>query len=155
MKKIYYLFLAAFIVPALTFAQVPDNSICQDAVVQTLEVDGPTVSVTGSGTNAVDSLGINFPHVWEAFTISECATVTIDLCGTTVSAPSYFVQIMDECPPGETTSFINATAIDTTTCGDIVNPALTFTNLAPGTYYYPLISLTESPLDDYTMNFRS
>ena len=141
-----------------TIEDAPVNSACEDAVIQTLEIDGPTVSVTGSATNAVDTEGISQPHVWEAFTIDDCADVTIDMCGTPVEPENYFIQIVDGCPIDATSTIIDASDYDIENCdgGEIANLSLTFVALPAGTYHFPIMSTPDyTVLDEYTVNFTA
>ncbi len=125
----------------------PPNDECVDANIQSLSVPG-TVSVNGDNTGATDSEGFGFNTVWEAFTITQCADVTVDLCGTNPVFGEYVINLVDDC--AFTTVFDASAGAD---CGD-GNIALSFLGLAPGTYYYPVLesALATGP---YTVNFTA
>lgn len=125
----------------------PPNDECVDAAVQDLTVPG-SVTVNGDNTGATDSEGIGFNTVWEAFTITECADVTIDYCGTTPAFGQYFVNLVDDC--GFTTIY------DTTSTGacNDGNPLLLFSNLPAGTYHYPVLQ-SDLATGPYTITFTA
>lgn len=125
----------------------PANDECADAVIQNLSVPG-SVSVSGDNTGATDAEGFGFNTTWEAFTITDCADVTVDYCGTDPAFGEFIVNLVSDC--GITTVF------DTTSTGACAdtNVSLLFTNLAAGTYYYPVLesSFATGP---YTINFTA
>ena len=125
----------------------PPNDECADAVVQTLNVPG-TVTVTGDNTGATDSENFGFNTVWEAFTITECADVTVELCGTTPAFEEYVISLTDGCA---ITTVYDASS--GTLCADD-NVSLSFLGLQPGTYYYPVLesALATGP---YTLTFTA
>jgi hypothetical protein len=110
----------------------PVNDICDDATIQNLSAPG-SVTVTGDNTGATDNEGVGFNLVWEAFTITECANVTVDYCGTSPAFGEYITALVSDC---QFTTFFDTTA--TTSCPD-GNPSLYFEGLAAGTYYYPVV----------------
>lgn len=125
----------------------PPNDECVDAVIQDLSVPG-SVTVNGDNTGATDSEGIGFNTVWEAFSITECADVTIDYCGTTPAFGQYFINLVDDC---------NFTTIyDTTSTSSCLdgNVTLAFTSLPAGTYHFPVLqsALATGP---YTLTFTA
>ena len=93
-----------------------------------------SITITGDNTGATDSEGIGTASVWEAFTISECADVTINYCGTDPVYGNVFTSIVDDCA---FTTVFDALTIDG--CGDD-NYVMAFTGLAAGTYYVPVLS---------------
>lgn len=108
----------------------PGNDECTGANILDL-TPGHDLMVTGDNTGATDSEGLGYANVWEAFTISECATVTVSYCGT--SGFSAFAEgLMTACPDGSMLA-----PSSTLTC---VDGQLTerFMELAPGTYYIPV-----------------
>lgn len=139
------------------FGDTPVNSNCEDAVVQDLIIDGATVTVTGSGTNAIDIAGLGQPHVWEAFTIADCATVTIDMCGTATVPTNFYIALFGGCPFVDgTTPVIITEDYNTESCPSDSNMTATFLNLAAGTYYYPVMSSPAfTVLDNYTLNMTA
>ncbi len=134
--------ICVFLTPA-----APANDECADATIQALNVPG-SVTVNGDNTGATDSEGIGFNTVWEAFTITACADVTIEYCGTTPAFEEYVINLVDDC--------LFTTVYDTSstgTCAD-TNPLLVFNGLAAGTYYYPVLesSLASGP---YSITFTA
>ncbi len=125
----------------------PPNDECVDAVVNDLSVPG-SVTVNGDNTGATDAEGIGFNTVWEAFSITECADVTIDYCGTDPAFGQYFINLVDDC--GFTTIF------DTTSTGSCLdgNPTLTFAGLPAGTYHFPVLQ-SDLATGPYTITFTA
>lgn len=134
---------------------IPANSNCADAVIQNLDIDGDMVSVTGSGTNAPDLAGVGYNHVWEAFTIDDCASVQISYCGTPVIPDGFFGQIIDGCPLGPNINAIDVIDLTEDECEDLEGQyTLYFDFLPAGTYYFPVMSDEDATvLDEYTINF--
>lgn len=157
MKKIYALLVAAVAAPTLMFAQ-PANSSCDTAPIADLVTDGPTVTVTGSGVDAINNEDeLDVEHVWEAFSITECSNVTIDLCGTDSVQGFVYQFVTNACPidlADASTLFI-FDGVDFATCAE-GNPTSSWTNLEPGTYYYPIVSSPDAQeIGDYTVNFTA
>ena len=125
----------------------PANDECVDAVIQNLSVPG-TVVVNGDNTGATDSEGFGFNTTWEAFTITDCADVTADYCGTDPAFGEFVLALVSDC--GLTTIFDTTS---TSECAD-GNISMQFDNLAAGTYYF---IVAESPLATgaYTLNFTA
>lgn len=138
----------------IELGDIPENSACEDAQIQNLAIDGSLVSVTGSGTDAIDIEGLGIEHVWEAFTIDGCADVTLDMCGTPVVPESYFSSLISGCPLSEGEVY-TTDDINTTSCESDENITAYFPALPAGTYYYPVISSPASTLDEYTINFTA
>ena len=116
----------------------PVNDECTGAVVVDLTIDG-SVTRTGDNTGATDSYGFG-NEVWEAFTTTECADVTVAYCGTDPSFGGAFTNLFVGCPLNNLV-FIGEEHI--TTCGD-GNYTLTFPQLPPGTYYYGVLQANGS-----------
>ncbi|MBP7450063.1 MAG: T9SS type A sorting domain-containing protein [Flavobacteriales bacterium] len=129
-------------VPSLVGQQfrgtAPVNDECTGAVVVDLAIDG-SVPRTGDNTGATDSYGFG-NDVWEAFTTTECADVTVSYCGTDPSFGGAFTNLFVGCPLNNLV-FIGENNI--TTCGD-GNYELTFPQLPPGTYYYGVLQANGS-----------
>jgi len=111
----------------------PVNDDCVGAVVEALAV-GDSVERTGDNTGATNSYGFG-DDVWEAFTITECADVTVEYCGTTpaftgVPLSSLFL----DCP---LTNLVWIGNSNVSICGD-GNFRFTYPQLHPGTYYFPV-----------------
>lgn len=134
---------------------IPPNSDCANANIQNLEIGGDMVSVTGTGTNAPNLAGVPYNHVWEAFTIDDCASVQISYCGTPEVPGGFFGQIINGCPFGAGVGVIDANEITEDECEDLDGLfTLYFDFLPAGTYYYPVLSdESKSILDEYTINF--
>ena len=114
---------------------------CADVNIHNLSV-GPvgsptSVTISGDNTGATSDCFGPTPIWWEAFTIAECADVTIDLCCTEVPA-GLFIVLQTECNAG-CGDTIFRDFHDFTACGEGDNNiSMTFLGLAAGTYYYPV-----------------
>lgn len=115
------------------FGGVPVNDDCSGATIVPLAVGSPEVR-TGDNTGATDSYGFG-NEVWEAFTLTECADVLVEYCGTTpaftgIPLPSLFIG----CP---LTNLVWIGGEDVVICGD-GNFGFNYVQLPPGTYYLPV-----------------
>ncbi len=111
----------------------PPNDLCTDAVVQDLAI-GSDIVITGDNTGATNTEGQPYATAWEAFTITDCADVTVNYCGTAPAFGNFFTSLAGDCPA---TTFTNAaTSVD---CGD-GNISSTYPSLPAGTYYIPVLS---------------
>jgi choice-of-anchor B domain-containing protein len=117
---------------------------CGDTVLTPVPV-GPvgsplTVTIFGdnSGASTADCGPLGGDLVWwESFEIDECATVTIDFCGTDPVARPSWTSLTPNCPCA---GFWGADAFNRFgTCPE-GNIALTFFGLPAGRWYYPLLS---------------
>lgn len=126
----------------------PVNDECTGATVQDLSVPG-SVTVNGDNTGATDSEGVGVNTVWEAFTITSCANVSVSYCGT---APGFqgFTQLVIGCPTF--TGVVDSTS--TQDCGD-GNLQVNFDGLAAGTYYYPVAEVDGVIEGPYTITFAA
>jgi hypothetical protein len=115
----------------------PPNDECAD-VTPVVLTKGVPVTFTGTTLGATvgsDCSGFSdYANVWEAFTIDFYANVTLDYCGTSPAFEDAWLNLALGCPcteftPGATYSF----------CGD-GNVTMTWSGLAPGTYYYPVMN---------------
>jgi hypothetical protein len=115
----------------------PANNDCASVTPQALAVPG-SLTFSGSSVGATDnSVGQSYgsAQVWEAFTLTNCANVTLNYCGTTPTLATFFSGISGGCPASFPGNYIvNTTIAD---CGD-GNPSITFNNLQPGTYFVPV-----------------
>lgn len=125
----------AFGICALDGLPPPANDLCSAITAQDLAV-GASLVFTGDNTDALDSEGLGAPSVWEAFTLADCANVTLDLCGTTPAFANVFDALYRDC---SLTAPIPASTMDAQACGD-GNATLRYQNLAAGTYYYAVRS---------------
>ncbi len=130
-------------------ADLPPNNDCADVIPVVIPVPGGQ-SFSGDATGATDnSIGGSYgaPQVWEAFTITECSDVTIDLCGSPSVFDPMFIGISSGCPAGFPDNYVFSTTW-AFSCGD-GNIELFFLNLQPGTYYVPIYA---SPGGPYVLN---
>jgi hypothetical protein len=112
----------------------PENDNCEDVTPSALDI-GQTLTFSGTNLGATNDCDIMLgAQVWHAFTTTEIMDVTIDYCGTDPVFGSVYGAITDDCPCG---SFFNYTVSDENACGD-GNQSMTWYNLPPGTYYYPV-----------------
>lgn len=126
---------------------VPPNDLCGDAVVQSLAIGG---SVTASGTNegALNNENEAVPCVWEAFSISECADVHLSFCGITPAWTFFNLRLYTNC------AFTGPiTPGSYSLCPD-GNQERCYSNLAPGTYYYPVGQFVNS-VGPYVLTFSA
>lgn len=116
-------------------AAPPANDDCSGATAHNLAVGG-SVDMSGDNTGATDGEGFGFNSAWESFTISSCAMVTIDFCGTSPSFPtaSIVAQLGNSCPVSAAVNASSAAA-----CGDGANAIITYNFLPAGTYYIPVL----------------
>jgi hypothetical protein len=114
----------------------PPNDNCSSVTPVPLTPGSP-LTFSGTGIGATNDCPLlNFPEVWESFSINEELNVTIDFCGMTPPVIS-ILTVLTQC---QCNSLINNTGnINWTNCGD-GNPAITFRHLPPGTYYYPILA---------------
>lgn len=130
----------------------PVNNDCGSVTPSALSNPG-TLTFTGTSAGSTDnSVGASYglAQVWHAFTITSCANVTINTCGTTPAFTQMFTGISSGCPASFPGNYINANSFDFTTCGD-GNFTAVYNNLPAGTYYVPVIG---APPDNhaYTLN---
>ena len=126
---------------------VPPNDLCADAVVQSLAIGG---SVVANGTNAgaLNNENEAVPCVWEAFSISECADVHLSFCGITPAWSFFNLRLYTNC------AFTNPiTPGSYALCPD-GNQERCYSNLAPGTYYYP-VGQVENAVGPYVLTFSA
>jgi len=139
---------------------------CSAATVHTIVAglpDSPSVTViTGDNTGATgpdcDYDGDNGVALWwEAFELTTCARVQIDMCGTTPSHWPSRAYLYTQCP---------ATGTD---CGDALtteqytrqgcaNIQMIYDPLPPGTYYYPIVAdpdLLQNPPGPYQLTITA
>lgn len=127
------------------------NVTCAGAVVNTLEVGTPVV-VTGDNSAAVADPVFSVPLVWEAFSTTQCADVTIGYCGTTPAFAGSLNTLAVGCPLTSIV-FNSAANILPEACGD-GNFTIIFPNLPAGTYYFPVLQGSGS-VGAYTLTFTA
>jgi hypothetical protein len=113
----------------------PVNDDCASVTPVPLNVGTP-VTFTGTtvgATSASDGVfAPYYPTVWHAFTLSTCATVTLDYCATSPAFESVWLNLSLDCTP--TTTIL---ADSYTTCGN--NWVVVFNNIPAGTYWIPVL----------------
>ena len=109
----------------------PINDEPCGAVPQDLMI-GSTVTWTGTFEGATDNEGIGQNSVWESFSLTECAAVTVNRCGTMPVQPGGWDLIRGgTC---DTLTSYHGPSFSTADCGD-GNYVRTFYGLAAGTYF--------------------
>lgn len=126
---------------------VPPNDLCSNAAVQALAIGGSVV-VNGTNEGALDNEFEGVPCVWEAFTISACADVHLGFCGTSPSWPFANLRLYRDC---SFTTFITPGSY--ALCAD-GNRVLCYSNLSPGTYYYP-VGQIDTGVGPYMLTFSA
>ncbi len=127
----------------------PPNDICANVTPTTLQNN---ITQVFNGTTAGAQMNGNeiVPEVWEAFTLPGSSagcnyTVELSFCGTN-PVPAYYENLYTSCGLTDPIEGI------ITSCAD-GNYILTFENMAPGTYYYPIVGAYEgNPEGPYTMS---
>ncbi len=127
------------------------NATCAGAVVNSLAVGTP-VTVTGDNTGAVVDPIFNALVVWEAFTTTECANITVGYCGTNPSFVGSLITLGVGCPLTNLV-FNSPNNIQPNACGD-GNFTISFPNLPAGTYYFPVLQGPGS-VGAYTLTFTA
>ncbi|MCB9184414.1 MAG: T9SS type A sorting domain-containing protein [Flavobacteriales bacterium] len=123
----------------ITFALPPANGVCTGvSSIQNVGAGG-SITISGNSTGAIDADAFGAPHVWEAFTLTECVqSLEFNYCGSTPARTISFVNLFVGCP---FTTFIAPTTI-TNDCANgsrrHVYPAL-----QPGTYYIAITEQTD------------
>ncbi|MCC6476117.1 proprotein convertase P-domain-containing protein [bacterium] len=128
---------------------IPPNDNCADATVQTLPY-----TWTGSNLCATEDCALfpGYGQVWIAFDVPVECPVILDYCGSlnTLSGPfgNAWLNLAVGCPCASNT--VSGTWNDTD-CAD-GNITITWTGLAAGTYYYPVLLDDASGADgDYNI----
>ena len=130
----------------------PRNDDCA-AVTPVALVPNTPVTFTGDTRGATADPGtcsFSTPQVWHAITLDgSCSSwdVTLDYCST-VGFSNAYLNWANGCP---CTGLTAAGTADTTTCGD-GNFTIRWTGLAPGTYYYPVLSSQTQAWGPYTIH---
>ncbi len=132
------------------------SDTCSDAFVIDLHAGPPGeptwVTVRGDyeGTTGPDCDGSLGDVWWEAFHVDQCATITIDFCNSPPRSGSIFMDLAVSCaddgaPCG---SFASASESSPQVCDfNNLNLWMSFTEIPPGTYYYPIAPVTKSLFD--------
>lgn len=117
----------------LNTVTAPANDDCANVVPGPLAV-GNSLSFTGDAAYALNSEGLPYNSLWNAFTTTEAADVRIDLCGTTSVLSIYWSGLYTTCPVDAENRVYPGSA-NFTDCTDGA-ATLCFGNLPAGTYYY-------------------
>ena len=137
-----------------TLAAQPPNDNCWQADT-VLVPPGATVTVTGNNEGATDAIGIGVPHVWEAFTLTECSDLIISYCGTDPAFSTAHRTLYVGCTSTGFDNFARHpdTGIEQTSCAD-GNFTIPYFQLPAGTYFY-LVEALPGAIGDYTLNFTA
>jgi len=120
-------------------SRAPANDDCANAYAFDLLLGSLVVfqdDNTGA-TNDCPALSATYREAWYKFTTYETLSVVIKYCGTTPAFYNAYIVFDTTCPSSG--SFLYATGWDNTSRGD-GNWTLTWSNLAPGTYHWPLLT---------------
>jgi hypothetical protein len=129
-------------------APPPANDLCEDVTPVDLAL-GASVAFNGNNIGATDTEGLGEPNVWHSFTITECADLVIDYCGTDPAFGNGFTALFNSCPNDES---ITADSFDATTCPD-GNFSLFYNSVPAGTYYYAvMLDPVNGAEGEYTIN---
>jgi len=120
----------------------PENDNCGDVTPVALAT-GSSVTFTGTTVGASNvgdfepgsELEGEAPTVWHAFTLSECANVTVSYCDTDPAFGNVWIFLSPSCPAGD--DYILATNYNFTACPG--NATITYNGLEAGTYYLPVM----------------
>lgn len=106
---------------------------------------GASVTFTGDNTGAVVGgdvvpgtlldAGGDTTTVWHAFTLADCANLTVSYCGTTTPPSWYWAVLALDCPADDDVIFLSGGNF--TDCVD-GNATIFFSNVPAGTYYLPV-----------------
>lgn len=139
-------------VGAPAMGDVPPNTLCSGATIEELAV-GASVVRMGDNTGALNDPIFGVGVVWEAFTTTECANVTIAYCGTSPAFSAALLYLGTGCPLTNF-AFVPENGVTDQNCGD-GNFELTLAQLSPGTYYYPVMMIPGSSEGPYTLTFTA
>lgn len=132
----------------------PVNDLCSSVTAEdlaagaTVTFTGTTVDATLEGDYAQEVIDVR--AVWHAITISECASLVVDFCGTTPAFTDALPMISPSCPLDTNDAILFSTATDQL-CDD-GNFSIIYFNVPPGTYYIPVRSEEGVSYGAYTMH---
>lgn len=135
-------------------APAPANDNCSSVTPEALAI-GNTITFTGTTAGATIDGDFVDPTdrvaaVWHGITLSTCATLTVDFCGTDPAFTNGYGIIGTDCPLDDA-SLITFTTANNTSCGDD-NYTITYLNVPAGTYYLPVWSQVGVAYGPYTMH---
>lgn len=126
----------------------PPNNDCADVIPAPVQV-GETITFNGTTVGAMPADGSTVPYVYHAFTLSTCADVSWDLCGTDPMFNTLPLSLVN-CPALEE---LAVGVADYTVCdGDIWG--VDHLALEAGTYYIP-IPVDGGNYGEYTINLTA
>ncbi|MEZ4739877.1 MAG: T9SS type A sorting domain-containing protein [Flavobacteriales bacterium] len=131
---------------------VPPNTLCTGATIEELAV-GASVVRNGDNTGALTDGIFGVGVVWEAFTTTECADITIAYCGTTPAFSAALLYLGTGCPLTNY-AIVGQGNVTNQNCGD-GNFEISLPQLSPGTYYYPVMMIPGSSEGPYTLTFSA
>lgn len=121
----------------------PPNDACGGAVVENMTVPDTQV-FSGNNTNATVDAPTNFTIVWHAFTIATCANVDINYCVLGSEFDDFLINLAVGCPDFVTGVLTGSVSVD--------NCVVSFTDLAAGTYYVPvMVDAALTPVGAYSV----
>ena len=122
----------------------PVNDDCGDVTAVPVAVPGST-NFTGDNTGASNAgdaspgtimdVGGDTTTVWHAFTITECANISVAYCGTLPLPAVYWAVLATTCPADDNLIFFSTGNFDDCVDG---NATIFFDNVPAGTYYLPV-----------------
>ncbi|MCI1753818.1 MAG: T9SS type A sorting domain-containing protein [Flavobacteriales bacterium] len=120
----------------------PPNDACTGAVDHPLAV-GETLSLSGDNTGATDESGIGFVLVYEQFTLTTCADITVNYCVPGSEFTNFIINLTTSCPD-ILAGLIDASSNDACT--------VSFPGMAAGSYYIPvMVDPDATPVGAYTI----
>ena len=127
------------------------NALCSGAVITPLTIGTPaTVTGNNSGSATDPILSVNV--VWEAFTITTCADISVGYCGTAPAFAGSLITMAVGCPI-DYLVFNTLANVQDMACGD-GNLTILFPDLPAGTYYFPVLDSPGSS-GDYSLVFTA
>ena len=129
----------------------PPNDDCGDVAPVSLSA-GSQLTFSGNNSNATnDCDSLAYPQVWAAFSTSQCLDIVVDYCDMSLNWGNLSAILVEGCPCA---SFIDYSWLSADSCGD-GNVSIGFTDIAPGTYYYPIIlDSASSAIGAYTIHIN-
>lgn len=154
MKKIYTFLLAAFILPALSYAQ-PANDSCSTAV--EITVDGPAVTADNSLADITGPIGTCFDEqsagdVWYTFTTTETMNLVITTLAGTSADTRLTIFTIEGC--GDGTPVYTQIACNDDNDTDYLS-IINLPDLEPGTYYIKASTYDESVAGSFDISIVS
>jgi hypothetical protein len=118
----------------------PANDVCADITPQALTAGTPLLingDVTGATIDdppVTSDAGVEFPAVWEAFSVASCMDVTLSYCGS-LNIGTTFTGLFLDC---DFSGIVRAVDAETTTCPD-GQFTITYRRVPEGDYYIPVV----------------